>query len=60
VLEADPYNRSQSHDIKKLTDAPRGAGQYRLRAGRFRFRYDIYGEEVVLGDVSLRREDTYS
>jgi mRNA-degrading endonuclease RelE of RelBE toxin-antitoxin system len=34
-------------------------GQYRLRSGRFRFRYDIEGREVVLHYCGLRREDTY-
>jgi mRNA-degrading endonuclease RelE of RelBE toxin-antitoxin system len=34
-------------------------GQYRLRLGRFRFRYDIEGRMVVLYYCGLRREDTY-
>jgi hypothetical protein len=36
-----------------------GQGQYRLRLGRFRFRYDIAGHEVALLYCGLRREDTY-
>jgi len=59
ILEADPYNYSRSHDIKKLEGIPKGYGQYRIRAGRFRFRYDIEGEIVYLKVCSLRREDTY-
>ena len=59
LLREDPYNRSRRHPIKKLTDVPEGEGQYRLRLGRFRFRYDIEGQEVILSRCGLRREDTY-
>lgn len=59
ILRADPYNRSRRHPLKKLKGIPQGEGQYRLRLRRFRFRYDIYGQEVVLHSCSLRREDTY-
>ena len=59
TLAQDPTNRSRSHDIKKLTDVPRGEGQWRLAVGRFRFRYDIYDQDVVLQYCGLRREDTY-
>ena len=38
VLRIDPYNRSRQHPIKKLEVVPPGEGQYRIRAGRFRFR----------------------
>jgi hypothetical protein len=37
ILETDPYNRSGIHSTKKLVDVPSGEGQYRIRAGRFRF-----------------------
>ncbi len=59
ILAADPYNRTSAHDIKKLVDVPLGDGQWRLRLRRFRFRYDIYGHDVVLQYCGLRREDTY-
>jgi hypothetical protein len=59
ILSADPYNRSRSHKIKKLEDVPRGEGQFRLSLGRWRFRYDILGQIVLLGYCGLRREDTY-
>jgi len=59
ILRQDPTNRSGSHDIKKLTNVPRGEGQWRLALGRFRFRYDIYDQDVVLQYCGLRREDTY-
>jgi len=59
ILAADPYNRSRSHHIRKLEGVPEGDGQYRLTIGRWRFRYDIVGQAVVLGYCGLRREDTY-
>lgn len=59
ILSADPYNRSRSHKIKKLKAVPRGEGQYRLSLGRWRSRYDILGQVVLLGYCGLRREDTY-
>jgi len=59
ILKADPYNRSRQHPIKKLEAVPAGEGQYRIRSGRFRFRYDISAQVVVLKACSLRREDTY-
>jgi mRNA-degrading endonuclease RelE of RelBE toxin-antitoxin system len=59
ILQTDPYNRTFSHPVKKLTDVKPGVGQYRIRAGRFRFRYDIEGNVVYLKTCSLRREETY-
>lgn len=59
ILTADPYNRSRTHHIKKLEGVREGDGQWRLSLGRFRFRYDIYGREVIVQYCGLRREDTY-
>ena len=61
VLQSDPYNQSRRHQIKKLVGIPRGDGEYRLRIGRWRFRYDIWSEkrEVALNLCGLRRKDTY-
>ena len=59
ILSVDPYNKSQKYPTKKLQGVPAGEGQYRLRSGRFRFRYDIAEREVVLLYCGLRREDTY-
>lgn len=61
ILRSDPYNRSRRHQIKKLEGVPPGEGQYRLRSGRWRFRYEIWGQkqEVELNFCGLRREDTY-
>jgi hypothetical protein len=59
ILTTDPHNRTGAHNIKKLVSVPAGEGQWRLSLGRFRFRYDIYGAEVVLHYCGLRREATY-
>ncbi|MGA2569404.1 MAG: hypothetical protein ABSF23_02700 [Terracidiphilus sp.] len=59
ILSSDPYNKSRKHPIRKLDGVGAGEGQYRLCSGRFRFRYDIEGREVVLHYCGLRREDTY-
>jgi len=59
ILSIDPSDRSHKYPIKKLQDIPAGEGQYRLRFGRFRFRYDIAGTDVVLHYCGIRREDTY-
>jgi mRNA-degrading endonuclease RelE of RelBE toxin-antitoxin system len=59
ILSLDPYNKSGKCAIKKLQGVSAGEGQYRLRSGRFRFRYDIAEREVVLLYCGLRREDTY-
>ena len=58
-LKQDPYNSSRRFLIKKLQGLQAGDGQYRIRSGRFRFRYDIDGRSVYLKACSLRREDTY-
>jgi mRNA-degrading endonuclease RelE of RelBE toxin-antitoxin system len=57
--ELDPLNKSRKYPIKKLQGVSAGEGQHRVRSGRFRFRYDIAGREVVLLHCGLRREDTY-
>jgi mRNA-degrading endonuclease RelE of RelBE toxin-antitoxin system len=56
IVHTDPYNRSRQHDILKLKGVSLGeGGQYRLRRGRFRFRYDIEHREVILYYCGLRR-----
>lgn len=59
LLEADPLNHTRRHSIGKLSDVKPGDGQYRLRLGRWRFRYDVSGAVVTLRYCGLRREDTY-
>jgi hypothetical protein len=40
------------HNIKKLEGVPSGEGQYRLALGRWRFRYDVLGQVVLLSIVA--------
>ena len=42
-----------------LPENPARRSQWRLPLGRWRFRYGIYGREVVLHYCGLRREETY-
>ncbi|MCL5773985.1 MAG: hypothetical protein M1536_06350 [Firmicutes bacterium] len=50
------YNSSSSHDIKKLTAVEHGEGQFRIRSGNYRLRYDIFGKNVVLYSARDRKE----
>jgi len=59
TIKQDPYNSSRRYLIKKLQGVQAYDGQYRIRSGRFRFRYDIDAQSVYLKACSLRREDTY-
>ena len=59
ILRTDPYNRSRAHIIRKLVGMQQGDGRYRLRLGRWRFRYDVFGGDVVLSYCGQRREETY-
>ena len=56
ILGTDPYNQSRGHPIKKLQGVPAGDGQYRIRAGRLRFRYDVEGRVVYLKTCTLRKD----
>jgi mRNA-degrading endonuclease RelE of RelBE toxin-antitoxin system len=57
-LGLDPHNLTNAYDIIKLTDVKPGDGQYRIRAGDYRIRYDIIGNDVVLHSFTDRK-DTY-
>jgi mRNA-degrading endonuclease RelE of RelBE toxin-antitoxin system len=48
VLEIDPLNTSRRHNIKKLTNVEEGEGQWRIRSGVYRLRYDIVAHDVIL------------
>lgn len=56
ILEQDPYNTSRQHSIKKLAGIKAGEGQFRLRTGTYRLRYDIVGYEVILYSFHHRKE----
>ena len=56
ALGEDPYNRSGKLAIKKLAGLKPGEGQWRIRAGDYRLRYDIFGHDVVLYALRHRKE----
>jgi addiction module RelE/StbE family toxin len=56
ILVHDPYNRTRRYDIKKLKGVSVGEGQYRIRSGKYRLRYDIIGSDVILYSFKHRRE----
>lgn len=55
VLRSDPYNVNKQHDIKKLTNVAIGEGQWRIRTGNYRLRYDIIDKEVILHSFNHRK-----
>jgi len=59
ILKVDPHNVTRNYPITKLEATGSREGQYRLRLGRWRFRYDIDGQDVILKYCGLRREGTY-
>lgn len=56
ILSSDPYNKSQAYKIKKLTDVSAGDGQWRIRLGSYRIRYDIIGNTVLLYSFKNRKD----
>jgi mRNA-degrading endonuclease RelE of RelBE toxin-antitoxin system len=56
ILRIDPYNLSKQYDIKKLTNVSKGEGQWRIRTGNYRLRYDIFDQEIILQSFSHRKE----
>ncbi len=52
VLQRDPLNLSRRHPIKKLTNID--VGQWRIRSGVYRLRYDVSGDTVVLHAINHR------
>ncbi|MFZ1081163.1 MAG: type II toxin-antitoxin system RelE/ParE family toxin [Candidatus Kryptoniota bacterium] len=56
ILKSDPYNRSRQYPIKKLSDVKQGEGQWRIRSGVWRLRYDVFDKDVVLYSFKHRKE----
>jgi len=54
VLREDPYNISRRYRIKKLNDIKPGFGQWRIRGGDYRLRYDIFGKVITLYSINWR------
>ena len=56
ILQNDPFNKNKRNDIKKLTDIKQGEGQWRIRLGDYRFRYDIIKNDVILHLIGNRKD----
>jgi mRNA-degrading endonuclease RelE of RelBE toxin-antitoxin system len=56
TLAADPQNTSRKHSIKKLTNVDAGDGQWRIRSGVYRLRYDVQGDVVTLHSINHRKD----
>ena len=56
ILGADPHNATGKHKIKKLAGVDVGEGQWRIRFGDYRVRYDIVGSDVVLHSFRDRKD----
>ena len=58
-FDAAEKSAAAIYHIKKLAGVAASDGQYRLSVGRWRFRYDILHQVVLLSYCGRRREDTY-
>jgi mRNA-degrading endonuclease RelE of RelBE toxin-antitoxin system len=56
LLHEDPYNVTRKKNIKKLAGTAPGDGQWRIRSGKYRLRYDIFEKDVILYSFSHRKE----
>ncbi len=56
VLEVDPSNLTRRRNVRKLTDVKAGDGQWRIRVGDYRLRYDIEAPKVVLRPINDRKD----
>ncbi len=56
ILSTDPLNTSRRYHIKKLTNVEPGDGQWRIRSGVYRLRYDVEGDAVTLHSINHRSE----
>ncbi|MGB7621650.1 MAG: type II toxin-antitoxin system RelE/ParE family toxin [Terriglobia bacterium] len=56
ILVKDPQNTSRKYQIKKLTGLNPGEGQWRIRRGDYRLRYDIFEKDVVLHSFRDRKK----
>lgn len=56
ILQEDPHNVNRSYNIRKLAGVVKGEGQWRIRWGDYRVRYDIEEDDVILHSVRHRKE----
>ena len=56
ILETDPLNLSRQYQITKLKGLKAGQGQWRIRVGGYRIRYDVIGQDVLLHSFKDRKD----
>lgn len=56
ILSEDPQNHTAKYQIKKLAGLRPGEGQWRIRSGNYRLRYDVFGTDVLLYSFRDRKE----
>jgi len=56
ILSQDPHNTLKKYRIKKLTGIDKDEGQWRIRIGNYRIRYDITGKQVTLYSINHRKD----
>lgn len=56
ILKIDPFNKTKKHNIKKLAGLKEGEGQWRIRLGSYRIRYDIIKSDILLYSISAGQE----
>lgn len=54
ILRVDPQNLTRRYDINKLSNM--SEGQWRIRAGNYRLRYDVEGDTVKVYSIKDRSE----
>ena len=59
LLETDPFNLEGRGNTRKLGDVPAGEGQFRLRIGDYRLRYDVIGDNVIMHSMRPRGKSYY-
>jgi mRNA-degrading endonuclease RelE of RelBE toxin-antitoxin system len=56
ILEVDARNESLRHKIKKLQGNQEQEGQWRIRVGIYRLRYDVEDDKVMLRSINHRKD----
>ena len=56
ALEVDPANGGRTQNIRKLNAVKPGDGQWRIRIGKYRIRYDIENQLVILRSIKDRKD----
>jgi len=56
TLFVDPLNLKKIRDIKKLAGVKQSEGEWRIRMGNYRIRYDVIHNRVILHTIKNRKD----